>query len=261
MPLKLNLKNYSGHQVHYRRSNAMLVSSPFQSFLRRISNVLISRKRASRLRRCQAHRLAPQVAAQVETLEDRALLSASAVVVNSVSGSANYASNVTIGDLNPSVTPVTLRDAIDAVNNTAGAATISFDSTVFGSGQTTINLGGSMLELKNTSGMVTIAGSTSGQVSIDAGGGSGVIQVDAGVNAQIDNLTITGGSASLGAGINNLGTLTLSGDAVVNNNANASLTTNEGGGIANSGSLTLINTTVAGNSASGGPGPHPRRRH
>ncbi len=196
----------------------MLVSSPFQRFVRRISQVFPRTRRASRLRRTAC--VSPIVASQVETLEGRALLSASAVVVNSVSGTANYASNVTISQLDRSVTPVTLRDAVDAVNNTPGAATISFDSTVFGSGQTSINLGGTMLELTNTTGLVTIAGSTTGQVSINGGGLSGVFQVDANVNAQIDNLTITGGAASLGAGINNLGTPRTSSpaDAVVNNN-------------------------------------------
>lgn len=230
----------------------MLVSSPFQRFVQRIARVLPHRSRLSRLRRLRSISLYQNIPAIVETLEGRELLSANAIVVNSVSGSANYASNVTINQLNPGVTPVTLRDAIHAVNNTPGAATISFDSTVFGSGQTTIHLGGSLLELTNTTGKVTIAGSASGQVSVSGDNVGAVFQVDAGVNAEIDSLTITGGSASLGAGINNLGTLTLSGDAVVGNNANASVTANEGGGIANSGNLTLINTTVAGNSASGG---------
>src|SRR5262245_16073145 len=54
----------------------------------------------------------------VTRLEDRT--APAVVVVNSTDGALHYADTVTIPELNPAVTSVTLRDAINAANNTAG---------------------------------------------------------------------------------------------------------------------------------------------
>src|SRR5262249_49241867 len=154
------------------------------------------------------------MAAIVETLETRVLLSS--IVVNSTDGGQHYASFVTIGQLNPSSTSVTLRDAVNAANNTAGADTISFDPTVFppnASSPTTITLtGGTPLTLKVTGGATTISGPGAGQVAVSGGNLSTVFVVQAGEVAAISGLTITGGQASIvfgsvkaGGAIYNLG--------------------------------------------------------
>ena len=72
--------------------------------------------------------------------------------------------------------------------------------------------------------------------------------VKSGVTATLENLTITGGS--FGGGIDNLGTLTLTGCTVSGNTADI------GGGIDNDtgGTLTMTDCTVAGNSAAEGGG-------
>ena len=75
-----------------------------------------------------------------------------------------------------------------------GAATITFDPTVFAAPQT-ITLTGGQLELSDTGGLETITGPAAG-LTIDAGGKSRVFQVDSGVTAALSGLTITGGSAS-----------------------------------------------------------------
>ncbi len=56
--------------------------------------------------------------------------------------------------------------------------------------------------------------------------------MNSGVTASLGNLTITGGSATTGGGINNAGSLTLSGTTISGNSATA------GGGINNTGTLT-----------------------
>jgi len=230
----------------------MLVSIPFRHFVQRMAQILPRYGRSSRLRSSRSGlgtlKMSPARWRCWKTVHCCRPAPSSSIVV---SGTANYASNVTIGQLNPGVTAVTLRDAIDAVNNTTGAATISFDPTVF-AGQQTIHLGGSVLELTNSTGRMTIQGATTGQVSVSGDNLSGVFQIDGGVDANIAALTITAGMDAFGGGVENSGTLLLTGDTIVGNNANASATTNAGGGIANSGSLTLINSTVTGNSVSGG---------
>ena len=70
-----------------------------------------------------------------------------------------------------------------------------------------------------------------------------------GVTATLTGLTISGGSAVDGGGIDNAGTLTLTNSAIDNNSA-----TLQGGGIDNAGTLTLSNSTIDNNSAGAGGG-------
>jgi hypothetical protein len=180
------------------------------------------------------------VAALVETLEARVLLSS--IVVNSTSDS-------------PSLGTVTLRQAI----NTAGVDTITFDSTVFVPNVlTTITLTGGPLELTHN---VTISGLGAGQVGVSGGNVTTVFKVDAGVTAEIDGLTITGGKASVnsagvnaGGGIFNAGSLTLHNDVITANSAAGA--NDEGGGLFNSGTATVSvsGTTFSNNSAALGGG-------
>ncbi len=100
--------------------------------------------------------------------------------------------------------------------------------------------------------------------------------VAAGVTASISGLTITGGTAASGGGIDNAGMLTLSTDTIsgnmatgsgggIENQAGGTLIISDstisgdtaggsGGGIDNAGMLTLTNTTIADNSAASGGG-------
>src|SRR5262245_51286077 len=105
----------------------MLVSLPFRRLLQQF-RFTRCRRRSVRLRRRGSTFCVP-MAAIVETLETRVLLSS--IVVNSTDGGQHYASTVTFGQLDPSNNSVTLRDAVNAANNTAGADTISFDTSVF----------------------------------------------------------------------------------------------------------------------------------
>ncbi len=138
-----------------------------------------------------------------------------------------------------------LRQAVNLANVTDGAATITFDPTVFAAPQT-IALTGGQLELSDTSGLQTITGPAAG-LTIDAGGKSRVFQVDSGVTAALSGLTITGGSISrgFGGGLENFGTVTLADCTVSGNSGSLGL----GGGLGNDGTATLIDCTISGNSA------------
>ncbi|MBI3864215.1 MAG: Ig-like domain repeat protein [Planctomycetia bacterium] len=199
------------------------------------------------------------MAADVEILESRQLLSS--IVVTSTSGGQNYAPTVTALQLDPAHTSVTLRDAINAANNTKGADTISFDAGVFPPNTpipTTIVLaGGTPLELSDTSGATTIDGLGAGQISISGGNLSTVLVVDSNVTATIDRLTITGGKGSIslgggqtgGGGIYNNGKLTVQ-DVVFSTNAGGTF----GGAIYNNNVVTISGCTFTGNSAQFGGG-------
>src|SRR5262249_9879232 len=121
------------------------------------------------------------------------------------------------------------------------ASAITFDPTVFATPQT-ITLPGGQLELTDTTGLETITGPAA-RVTISGGGLSRVFQVDTGVSAAFSGLTITGGNADNGGGVQNLGTL-----ALTNCTVNGNSTSGGAGGLNNSGTLTLINCTVSGNS-------------
>jgi hypothetical protein len=236
----------------------MVVSLPFRRFLRQLTVILPQRHRRRRLRLRKND--FPIPAAIVETLECRMLLSS--IVVNSTDGGQNYNSTVTASQLNPSQTAVTLRDAINAANNTTGNNTISFDSSVFPTNAqtpTTIMLsGGTPLELRNSSGTTTIAGPAAAQVAVSGNNLSTVFVVDAGVTAEIDGLTITGGKGSInlsgsfaGGGVFNSGTLTLQNDVITASSAGT-----YGGGLYNAGTgnVTVAGSTFSSDSAQLGGG-------
>ncbi len=130
--------------------------------------------------------------------------------------------------------------------------TVDFDTGVAFSSPQTITLSPALgtLMLSNTVTPVAINGPSSGNVTISGGNAVGVIQVTSGVSADLNNLTISGGSAATGGGIDNAGTLALSGSTVESNVAVGS-----GGGINNTGLLTLAaGTTISGNSAAASGG-------
>jgi len=156
----------------------------------------------------------------------------SLIVVNTT------ADETTAGDAS-----LSLREAIALADSDKGpeAITISFDPIQNG----TITLAMGQLELSRTSGKVTIDGGGGNVLSLSGNNASRVIQVDAGVTAEIDDLTITAGHADQGGGVLNLGTLSVSGSTLTGDSA-----TNAGGGISNSAGATLVitNSTFSGNS-------------
>jgi hypothetical protein len=64
----------------------------------------------------------------------------------------------------------------------------------------------------------------------------------------LSNSTVTGNSAGQGGGIFSSGTMTMKGDTVTNNTATEAIAGN-GGGIRNTGAMTIINCTIAANHA------------
>ena len=166
-------------------------------------------------------------------LESRQLLSTFIVANNNASGTGSLA------------------QAIDDANSNNQANTITFSS--FFSTPQKITLGGSELELRNTSGTQTITGPAAG-VTISGGGQSGVFEVDPGVTAMLSGLSITGGKVGEsigGGGLGNFGTTTLTDCTITGNSA-----VYRGGGVsdAGTGNLTLFDCTISRNSASYGGG-------
>jgi hypothetical protein len=126
--------------------------------------------------------------------------------------------------------------------NTSGSV-INFDPAVFATPQT-ITVA-STLVLNETPGPVTINGSGT-DVTISGGNTVGVFQIEANAVASLSSLTITGGVATNGGGIDNAGTLTITASTIAGNSPNY-IPSGSGGGIYNSGSLTIINSVIAGN--------------
>jgi hypothetical protein len=168
----------------------------------------------------------------VEALEDRTVPSTFTVL--------NTADDGSVGSL---------RWAVGQANTHAGDDTINFDPGMFITPKT-IALGGTQLELTDTSGTQTIMGPAAG-VTVDAAGQSQVFQVDGLVNASISGLTITGGKDTNyygfgGGGVYNKGTLSLTNCTVSGNSSFV------GGGLSNYlGTLSLTNCTVSGNTGGG----------
>jgi hypothetical protein len=191
----------------------------------------------------------------LEVLEDR--LSPATLTVNSTADTANpsdpYLSlREAIAIVNSPTLPSGLSDQILArISGTLhglGADTIQFDpSGVTGP----IVLGGTQLELslRGSTASVTIDGGSG--VTIDGASRSRVLQVDSGVQATLDQLTITHGNApggGYGGGIYNGGTLTVSHSTLSANSAS------QGGGIYNAGRVTVSDSTLSFNSTSSSVG-------
>lgn len=127
----------------------------------------------------------------------------------------------------------------------ATCGTITFDAALAGQ---TIQLATARLLIGRA---VTITGPAAG-VTLRAGEGSRVLGIAPGATAQLTRLTLTGGRSQEhhGAGIENLGALTLVQSTVSDNRT----MDGAGGGIMNEGTLTVVNSTISGNSAFAGGG-------
>ncbi len=183
-------------------------------------------KRTRRTRKA-ARRAKPAVT----LLEGRALLSTFTVTSTADDGSTG-----------------TLRWAIGQANAGSQADSIAF-SSLFNSPQT-ITLTGGALALTGSA-ATTITGPGADLLTVSGGGTSGVFVIS-GASATISDMTITGGSAAVGAGVrNDGGTLALADVTVRGNDA-----TDRGGGVATrfGGSTTLLDSTVSGNTAVNGGG-------
>jgi hypothetical protein len=157
----------------------------------------------------------------------------STIVVNTLADPATPTAGVT-----------SLREAIAQAASTSGDETITFASYLSGP----VDLSQGQLVLADSSGSLTIQ-ATSGVTTIDAGGASRVFDVQSGTTAMLEDLTVTGGSATDGGGIDNAGTLTLA-DVIITGNTAA-----DGGGLFNDeSSATLTGCTVSGNMATGSAG-------
>jgi hypothetical protein len=163
----------------------------------------------------------------LEHLEDRAV-------------PTTFTVNSALDLVNPIFGVFTLREAILAANNTPGADTINFDSSLAG---TIITLNGP--ELPQITDDLTITGLGVGQLTIYGNDSSRIFDFGLGTTDTISGLFITHGNADRGGAILNGGTLTVRDCYLSSNSAN-----NNGGGIFNeAGSLTLMGSTLFGNSA------------
>lgn len=148
--------------------------------------------------------------------------------------------NFAAGDLS-------LREAIEAAGPNPGNDSISFAPAL--NGQTlALTLG----ELAIV-GDLTLTGPGSTLLTLSAGNISRVFSIAGGSVVTMSGLSITNGraTANAGGGINNSGTLTLTGASLSGNTAG-----NTGGAINNSGQLTVTDTNISGNTAIDGGGIH-----
>jgi hypothetical protein len=157
--------------------------------------------------------------------------------------------NTTSDALAPGAGLLSLRDAV-FIADAGGISAITFDEQVFATPRT-ITLTNGPLELSDTGAAISITGPAGG-VTISGGGLTRVFQVDAGVNASLSGLTISGGQTTGNGGglYNDGGTLTLTNCTVSGNSATINVPGSGGGGIASAGgTTTLSHCTISGNSA------------
>ena len=160
---------------------------------------------------------------------------------------APTSTTITVNSTSDGGTPygsIDLRQAIALAEFYGGAQTIAFDPTAFSSART-ITLTQGQLELSGSGDgtSITIDAPAAG-LTINAGGGSRVFQVDAGVAATLSGLTIIGGATDQnGGGVLSYGTLDLTGCTISGNSAT------EGGGLYTAGPATLADCTILNDSA------------
>jgi hypothetical protein len=133
---------------------------------------------------------------------------------------------------------LSLREAVALANVLPGDNTVSFDPNLDGGA---ITLAGGQLELSGTGGVQTIDGQD--RITLDGGGATRLLQVDAGTSAVVRGFALLDGYAGWGAGVYNQGTLTVADCVLYGNTAYA------GGAILNQGGLTLYGSTLAFNAA------------
>ncbi len=137
-----------------------------------------------------------------------------------------------------------------AIADVCAGGVVDFAPVLTAGGATTITLtSGQALTLTRD---VTIVGPGTGLLAVSGNNATRVFVVSSGVSATIDGLTVRNGRSisTVGGGIYNAGTLTLTNSAVT-----SSFSLPGGGGIYNAGVLTVISSTLSGstsNSMGGG---------
>jgi hypothetical protein len=203
--------------------------------------------RARRTGQETVRRRSRRQALAIEGLDGRTLLSATVFSVNSLNDLGSGSG--TAGDL---------RYCVQQANaNTNPDGNLIEFAPLVASGRFTLFNG--PLELTNTTGPESIVATPGNNVTISGNNADRVFIVDAGVTASFRGLTITQGYATPkivdftvsagGAGILNLGTLTVSQCSITGNLIN--LTTQIGAGVDNFGTFTATATTFAYNTANG----------
>jgi hypothetical protein len=175
---------------------------------------------------------------------------------------------MTIGDLPGPNGETSLREAICAANNTAGADTITLPAgtyTLAITGASEHSNAKGDLDLRSD---ITINGAGAGSSTINANQIDRVLQVHSGATVELNGVTLTDGKSPndfgehcSGGGVHNEGTLTIR-DSTVSGNAtgnNRGCSGCYGGGVYNEGTLTIENSTISGNTtgdagAAGSPG-------
>ncbi|MEN6449440.1 MAG: choice-of-anchor Q domain-containing protein [Thermoguttaceae bacterium] len=168
-----------------------------------------------------------------EPLEERSLLSVSNVVTTPTDV------------VDPSDGLTSFREAIEAANATRGDDTITFAPELAGS---KIALTHGELPLTDITGKTTIVGLGADQLAIDGNNASRIFDIAEGVTVDMSGLMLARGNTTNrfgenGAGIQNLGTLTIT-DCTLSGNASGG----NGGAISNRSSLTIVNSVLSGNS-------------
>ena len=159
------------------------------------------------------------------------------IQVNTTSDSSNTGSYISLREA--------INQADQLANSTGDVETVTFASTLTG----TIDLTRGALTIYPASGEVIVQGPGAGVLAVNAGDLSDVFQVQGSASVEINDLTITGGSASNGAGVlvpAGSGTsITLNDCAITGNTA-----AGKGGGIfVGSGTVSVIDSTISGNTA------------
>lgn len=167
-----------------------------------------------------------------------------------------YAAGYVVDTLNDNTTDdafCTLREAINAANNTigsntnCGALSAAADTITF-SGSGTITLGSQLPNIVSGQGSLTINGG--GDITISGNNAVRVLLADTGSTLTLENITIANGmlAGDHGAGLLNRGTLTITNSTFSGNVVTGG---GEGGAILNTGTgtMTITNSTFSGNSA------------
>jgi hypothetical protein len=152
---------------------------------------------------------------------------------------------------------LTLREAIAQANTDAAGGQSDMVTFADSLGNAIITLAAGELELSGASTTATETIDGAGRITVSGDDVSRVFQIDAGVRAALDGLTITRGNTNNGDGgglYNEHGTLTVSNCTFDHNTADSPNGDAVGGGIYNgdASTLTVDNCTFAGNTAIGG---------
>ncbi len=201
--------------------------------------------------------LAPSLAARLQWTGVLANYNANPAVADGLAGSLRAAINS--ANSNPGADTITLLAGSHNLTtvglqenlNAFGDLDITDSVTFIGAGVGTTTVSAALLG--NDRVFDVLSGTVQFQdLTIQGGAGvaqGGGIQVAAGANVSLTNVVVSGNSASSGAGIYNLGSLTLNQVTLSGNSA-----TGDGGGLRNAGSASLTGVWVKSNSAASGAG-------